>query len=279
MPGTIAWDASFDASPAGSDYIAEGDDRIRELKVQIELRGNADHFWGDSLARDGYHRQVYLYKAASAPLTSANYGIVYTTEVSGNVELMYKDGAGNIIQLTDNGGHVVTLYDLIHPTNQGDTFFVSAPDTLSTLAKDTNATRYLSNTGTSNNPKWAQVDLTNGVTGILPAANGGTGGGSGTVMSGLGAWAARSTGTTYQAATDGFVTVWIVDSTTGSYATILTDSNASPSTTRGQVGATMTGANQAMGCCPVRKNDYYQVNLVNGGGATCTVYWIPFTYA
>ncbi len=35
--------------------------------------------------------------------------------------------------------------------------------------------RYLSNTGTSNNPAWAQVALTTGVTGILPPANGGTG--------------------------------------------------------------------------------------------------------
>jgi hypothetical protein len=37
---------------------------------------------------------------------------------------------------------------------------------MTTLVKDTNATRYLSNTGTSNNPAWAQVDLSNGVTGL-----------------------------------------------------------------------------------------------------------------
>jgi hypothetical protein len=52
--------------------------------------------------------------------------------------------------------------------------YASAGTTLSKLAKDTNSTRYLSNTGTSNNPAWAQIDLTTGVTGILPAANGGT---------------------------------------------------------------------------------------------------------
>ncbi|MEK7094706.1 MAG: hypothetical protein AAB886_01195, partial [Patescibacteria group bacterium] len=50
-----------------------------------------------------------------------------------------------------------------------------AADTLSALAKNITATRYLSNTGASNNPAWAQIDLTNGVTGILPTANGGTG--------------------------------------------------------------------------------------------------------
>ncbi len=58
---------------------------------------------------------------------------------------------------------------------QGDILYASAANTLSSLAKDTNATRVLTNTGSSNAPAWAQVTLTSGVTGILPAANGGTG--------------------------------------------------------------------------------------------------------
>lgn len=57
---------------------------------------------------------------------------------------------------------------------QGDILYGSAADTLSALAKNTSATRYLSNTGSSNNPAWAQIDLSNGVTGTLPSANGGT---------------------------------------------------------------------------------------------------------
>jgi hypothetical protein len=57
---------------------------------------------------------------------------------------------------------------------QGDILYGSAADTLSALAKNTTATRYISNTGAANSPAWAQVDLTNGVTGILPGANGGT---------------------------------------------------------------------------------------------------------
>ena len=56
---------------------------------------------------------------------------------------------------------------------QGDLLFGSAADVLSALAKNITATRYLSNTGATNNPAWAQVDLTNGVTGVLPVANGG----------------------------------------------------------------------------------------------------------
>jgi hypothetical protein len=59
-------------------------------------------------------------------------------------------------------------------TTQGDLLYASAANTLARLAKNTTATRYLSNTGASNNPAWAQIDLTNGVTGVLPVANGGT---------------------------------------------------------------------------------------------------------
>jgi len=57
---------------------------------------------------------------------------------------------------------------------QGDVLYGSATDTLSALAKNTSSTRYISNTGASNNPAWAQVALTTGVSGILPGANGGT---------------------------------------------------------------------------------------------------------
>jgi hypothetical protein len=60
-------------------------------------------------------------------------------------------------------------------TTQGDLLYASAANTLARLAKNTTASRYLSNSGTSNNPSWAQIDLTNGVTGTLPVGNGGTG--------------------------------------------------------------------------------------------------------
>lgn len=64
---------------------------------------------------------------------------------------------------------------LPNAASQGDIVYASAADSLVVLAKDTNSSRYLSNTGGSNNPAWAQVDLGNGVTGTLPVGNGGTG--------------------------------------------------------------------------------------------------------
>lgn len=89
--------------------------------------------------------------------TAPSYGKVgLTTHVSG-------------ILPEANGGTNQSTYA------QGDLIYASAANTLAKLAKDTNATRYLSNTGTSNAPAWALVNLTNGVTGTLPATSGGTG--------------------------------------------------------------------------------------------------------
>ncbi len=84
------------------------------------------------------------------------------------------DAAGKILAAALNtvgptvGGTGLTSYA------QGDLLYASATNTLAALAKDANSTRYLSNTGASNAPAWAQIGLTTGVTGILPGANGGT---------------------------------------------------------------------------------------------------------
>jgi hypothetical protein len=58
---------------------------------------------------------------------------------------------------------------------QGDVLYASSTTVLSRLGKSTTSTHVLTNTGTNNNPAWAQVTLTSGVTGTLPVANGGTG--------------------------------------------------------------------------------------------------------
>lgn len=104
---------------------------------------------------------------------------------------------------------------------QGDLLYGSAADTWSKLAKDATATRYLSNTGSSNNPAWAQVNASNGVTGTLPVANGGTGAATFTnnrVLTGNGTSAiVDEPNLTFDGTTLG-LTGRITQTTTGSYS-------------------------------------------------------------
>lgn len=60
-------------------------------------------------------------------------------------------------------------------TAQGDLLLSSTANAIVALAKDTNATRYLSNTGGNNNAAWSQINLSDGVTGVLTVSHGGTG--------------------------------------------------------------------------------------------------------
>lgn len=61
--------------------------------------------------------------------------------------------------------------------NQGDMLYFTSGTALSALAKDTNTSRFLKNSGTNNAPAWGQIDLSvaTDTTGTLPATRGGTG--------------------------------------------------------------------------------------------------------
>lgn len=103
------------------------------------------------------------FSVAAGAVSSQNFTITAGTGLTGGGAITL----GGSVTLNATGGGLPTSV-------QGDIFYASGVDTVTTLAKDTNTTRYLSNTGVTNNPAWAQVALSTGVSGQLPLANGGT---------------------------------------------------------------------------------------------------------
>lgn len=140
---------------------------------------------------------------------------------------------------------------------QGDLLYGSASNVISKLAKDANATRYLANTGTSNNPAWSQVNLANGVTGTLPVANGGTG-----LTTTSGEYTPTVTNVTNVASSSAGTATWV---RTGDYITVAGRVTFDP-TAVGYCAVTIT--------LPVTVNNFTNTDQANGtcngekGGAT-----------
>ena len=94
---------------------------------------------------------------------------------SGQLTSLAAGTSGQLLQSAGASDPAWTTSTYPSTTAQGDLLYASASNTISALTKSTTATRYLANTGTSNNPAWDHVNMANGVTGTLPVANGGTG--------------------------------------------------------------------------------------------------------
>ena len=92
-----------------------------------------------------------------------------------NLAATAEGATGTLLTGVTGDAPVFTTATYPATTSQGDILLSSAANVISALAKNTDATRYLSNTGADNNAAWAQINVANGVTGTLPVANAGTG--------------------------------------------------------------------------------------------------------
>ncbi len=118
-----------------------------------------------------YNNNVPLTKGGlNASLAASNGGIFYSTATAGAV-LSGTATAGQLLLSGATAAPTWSTLTMPATTAQGDILYGSATNVVSMLAKNTSATRYLSNTGTSNAPAWAQVALATGVSGNLPVAN------------------------------------------------------------------------------------------------------------
>lgn len=148
----------------------------------VQIVGLADKAWTGTVASAGQSFQVATERVATDQIHGQSNTLFahdfnqlrgklvvnqITAESASFGKVIASDGAGNATWLL-----VADSFGV--PVAQGDLLYGNAPSSLTTLPKDANATRYLSNQGTSNNPSWNQVNLANGVTGALPIANAGT---------------------------------------------------------------------------------------------------------
>ena len=92
----------------------------------------------------------------------------------------------------------------------------------------------------------------------------------------FGSFVSKSTGTSYQAATDGIVTFYCSDVDNGDDFQLLSDSSDPPTTLRGRLG-TPSGTTAFYGqlMTPVKKNDYYKLTVAGGACSSGAMYFMP----
>jgi len=151
---------------AGTSLLADGTDA--DININITAKGTGQVIIDDlQLTTD-----LAVEYGGTGASTFTDHGVL--TGNGANAVTATAVGADGTL-LTGVTGNTPTWTTATYPStsSQGDLLYSSADNTIVALTKDANATRYLSNTGATNNPAWAQIDLTNGVTGVLPATNGG----------------------------------------------------------------------------------------------------------
>jgi len=96
---TVSW---AETTPAGTDAISAGDDRIRELKTQVREIINVDHDFPSSgqASDNGQHKKVTLQEQADLGTGAVGTTILGSQTVSTRGELVYTNEDDVDIQLT-----------------------------------------------------------------------------------------------------------------------------------------------------------------------------------
>ena len=105
MAFTDTWNASFEAAPADVDDIGDGASEIRELKLALRERLQADHYHAIAGvdADHGEHKKITLHAPIAKPSSVVNKAFIYGKDVNSKIELHYLDEDDNEIQLTSAG--------------------------------------------------------------------------------------------------------------------------------------------------------------------------------
>lgn len=150
MPFTKTWN---EASPAGADDVAQGDDAIRDFKYAIRERLAVDHYFLDSEAGDakiGYHKFLTMIDQ-STPAAVADAIRLYSKVVSSESELHVIDEDSNEYQLTLNQRLWISALRIASQA-QGDILYFNG--TIWTRLGAGTSGYYLKTQGTGANPAW-----------------------------------------------------------------------------------------------------------------------------
>jgi hypothetical protein len=93
-------------TPAGSDNVSSGDDRIREMKDQLQQIISADHEMTttQSASTGGQHKQITMQESTGSGFTGAvSATVLHSKTVGGKGELTYRDEDDTDVQITTGG--------------------------------------------------------------------------------------------------------------------------------------------------------------------------------
>ncbi|GAF69472.1 unnamed protein product, partial [marine sediment metagenome] len=129
--GNVPTVSHNEGTPGGSDYIRDGDDRIREFKKQIREVVAVDHKMDSSGQGEGWgqHEKITLQVQDPNPTAVADTIILFGKDVDSVCELHSIDEDSHVLQLTSGGILKRTAGQQVQMVNT----IVSAVDTGTTV--------------------------------------------------------------------------------------------------------------------------------------------------